>query len=492
MTGSAASPPPNLEPVIGLEVHVQLATASKLFCSCPAASFGALPNSAVCPVCTGQPGSLPVLNRGAVERAFLAALALGGRIRPKSVFARKNYFYPDLPKGYQISQYEAPFSEGGGVDILLDGGAKRIALERIHMEEDAGKLVHDMGSEVLPYSLVDFNRSGVPLIEIVSNPDLRSPQEAHQYLTEIKAVLQYVGVSHCDMEKGEMRCDANISLRLAGAVKFGVKTEIKNLNSFRAVRDALEYEVARQTEVLRKGGRIVQETRLWDDLARQTRTMRTKEEAHDYRYFPEPDLVPLAADPGWVEALKQKLPELPRARRSRFMEKLKLSDYDAGVLTASRPLADYFEGVLASGKGKILAKTAANWITTELLGRLHAADKTIGDSPVPSERLGELLVLVEEGTLSGKLAKEILEKMWDTGRSPRDLVKSLGLVQVSDEGQLRLWAQAAVKENPKAVADYKGGNPRAIGALVGAIMKKSKGKANPRKVVEILGSVLES
>jgi aspartyl-tRNA(Asn)/glutamyl-tRNA(Gln) amidotransferase subunit B len=479
---------PEFEPVIGLEVHVQLSTASKLFCGCPAASFGAPPNSHVCPVCTGQPGALPVLNRRAVELGFTAALAVGARIRSESVFARKNYFYPDLPKGYQISQFEEPFSQGGSI-ALPDG--RSIRLHRIHMEEDAGKLVHDIGAEVLPYSLVDFNRSSVPLCEIVSEPDIRSAHDAFLYLTELKAILQYLGVSTCDMEKGEMRCDANVSLRPAGQAAFGTKAEIKNLNSFKAVRDAIEAEIVRQAKLLKEGGRVVQETRLWDDAARETRPMRSKEEAHDYRYFPEPDLVPLAADPELIERLKRAQPELPRARRARFVEKLGLSDYDAGVLTASRILADYFEAAVAASKGGVKPKAVANWVGTEFLAKLNASGGWTEGRAMSAGRLAELLSLVEDGTLSGKLAKEVFAQAWDSDESPAALVKKQGLAQVSDEGQLRAWAEEAIREAPKAVQDFQSGNERAIGALVGAVMKKSKGKANPGKINELLKELLK-
>jgi len=479
------------EAAVGLEVHVQLATRTKLFCPCPAGALGLPPNSAVCPVCTGQPGALPVLNRRAVELAFSAGLALGGSLRPRSVFARKNYFYPDLPKGYQISQFEEPFCDGGAVTIDVEGGSRTIRLHRIHLEEDAGKLVHDIGSETLPHSLVDLNRSGAPLVEIVSEPDLREPREAYAYLAELKAVLQYLGVSNCDMERGEMRCDANSSLRPAGSGKLGVKTEIKNLNSFKAVREALEAELDRQAGLLGSGGRVALETRLWDDRTQETRPMRSKEEAHDYRYFPEPDLVPLAAEPGWLDRLRKGLPELPRARRRRFVETLGLSPYDAGVLTSSRSLADYFESVVARGGGRVKPKTAANWVTGEFLGRLNAEGLGPDQARLGPDKLAELAQLVENGTLSVKLGREVFQQAWEGAESPKDLVGRLGLAQVTDAGELRRWAEEALRENPKAAQDFRGGNERALGALVGAVMKKSKGAASPGKVNEVLKELLK-
>ena len=373
------------EMVVGLEVHCQLKTASKLFCSCPTDAFGAVANTRVCPVCTGQPGTLPVLNRRAVELAFRAALAVGCKLREQSIFARKNYFYPDLPKGYQISQYEEPFSQHGVLDIP-GPPAKRVGIHRIHMEEDAGKLMHAIGAEELDGSLVDFNRAGVPLIEIVSEPEMRSSQEAFQYLTELKAILQYLEVSNCDMEKGEMRCDANVSLRRPGDAALGVKAEVKNMNSFRAVKDALEYEFRRQAAVLEEGGRVVQETRQWDPERGETHPMRSKEEAHDYRYFPDPDLVPLSAKPDFVEAVRRALPELPAAKRRRFVAEYRLTEYDAGVLTSEKALADYYEACLkALGPdggalaGSGAAKAAANWVTSDLLGKLNADRATTED-----------------------------------------------------------------------------------------------------------------
>ncbi|MFA5140488.1 MAG: Asp-tRNA(Asn)/Glu-tRNA(Gln) amidotransferase subunit GatB [Elusimicrobiota bacterium] len=467
---------------VGLEVHVHLGTASKLFCPCPADSFGREPNTCVCPVCTGQPGVLPVLNRRAVELAVRAALAVGAEPRRVSVFARKNYFYPDMPKNYQISQYEEPLAGRGSVR-LPDG--REIGVRRVHIEEDAGKLLHAIGSEELPCSLVDFNRAGIPLIEIVSEPELASPEEAFAYLGELKAVLQYCGVSRCDMEKGELRCDANVSVRPEGAEGLGAKVEVKNLNSFRAVKDALAYEHRRQTEVLARGGRVEPETRLFDADSGRTEPMRTKEEAHDYRYFPEPDLPPLVLDPAWVEAIRKGLPELPAPRRARFIREYGLSPYDAGVLTADRDLAGYFESVVAAA-GRSSAKAAANWIGSELLSKLREERLPVEGSRVPAARLAELLDLLEDGTLSGKLGKEVFARMWESGASPAEIVAASGLRQVTDESEVGRWVDEAMAENPAAVADLRGGKGKAAGALVGAVMKKSAGKANPALVQRLI------
>lgn len=473
-----------LEMVIGLEVHVQLATRTKLFCACSTASFGETANTSICPVCTGQPGVLPVLNRKAVELGFRAALAVGCDLPNESIFARKNYFYPDLPKGYQISQYDRPFSEHGAVDIP-GPPPKRIGITRIHMEDDAGKSLHAIGSKTLSYSLVDFNRAGMPLIEIVSEPDMRSPDEAYQYLTTLKTIMQYCGVSRCDMEKGELRCDANISVRPKGREAFGTKVEIKNLNSFRAVKDAIAYEYKRQCAALAEGEGVVQETRLWDAGAGCTEPMRAKEEAHDYRYFPEPDLVPLVADSAWIAKVRESLPELPAARKSRFVKDYKLSDYDAGVLTGDRSIADYFEHVVDKANGAP-AKTASNWIQSELLGKLNAENKAIGDSPVAPQGLAELLGLIAKGTINGKIGKEVFEKMWKTGKPANAIVKESGLEQVQDENAIGRWVAEAIGENPKAVEQFKGGKEKAIGAIVGAVMRKSKGRANPAMVNKLI------
>ncbi|MBI3297073.1 MAG: Asp-tRNA(Asn)/Glu-tRNA(Gln) amidotransferase subunit GatB [Elusimicrobia bacterium] len=474
------------ETVIGLEVHCQLGTRTKLFCGCPTGSFGQPANRFICPVCTGQPGVLPVLNRAAVELAFQAAMALECRLAERSVFARKNYFYPDLPKGYQVSQYELPFSRDGKLAIA----DKTVRIHRIHMEEDAGKLLHAIGSEELPYSLVDFNRAGVPLIEIVSEADMRTAEEAFDYLTNLKAVLQFGGISHCDMEKGELRCDANVSIRRPDAA-FGTRVEIKNLNSFRAVRDAIVHEAARQAGVLEGGGTVVQETRLWDVAANRTEPMRSKEEAHDYRYFPEPDLVPLVAEEAWVARLRAGLPELPAARKARFMAEFGLSDYDSGVMTAERPLADYFERVV-SVAGRPAAKAAANWVQSDFMARVKAEKADLAAVPVTPEMLAEVVTMVVSGKISGKAGKEVFARAWETGKKPAELVAELGLTQVSDEGELRAWVDAALDGNPKAAADVRAGKEAAIGSLVGAVMKLSRGKANPALVNRLIKEKLAS
>ncbi|MBI5597007.1 MAG: Asp-tRNA(Asn)/Glu-tRNA(Gln) amidotransferase subunit GatB [Elusimicrobia bacterium] len=475
------------ETVVGLEVHCQLGTRTKLFCPCSTASFGKPANVNICPVCTGQPGVLPVLNRAAVELAFQAGLAFRCRIEPRSVFARKNYFYPDLPKGYQISQYELPFAQGGTLAIA----GKEVRLHRIHMEEDAGKLLHAIGSEELPYSLVDFNRAGVPLIEIVSEADMRSPEEAFDYLTNLKAVLQYAGISRCDMEKGELRCDANVSVRRPGE-PFGTKVEVKNLNSFRAVRDAIAYEVVRQSRAREAGEAIRQETRQWDAAAERTEPMRSKEEAHDYRYFPEPDLVPLVAEEAWVARLKAALPELPAARRARFVAELGLSDYDSGVVTAERALADYFEEALAAAAPEAGAKQVANWVQSDFLARVKAEKTSPDRAPVRPAMLGEIAKLVASGSISGKAGKDVFAACWETGKKPSDIVAELGLAQVSDEAAVAAWVDEAVKENPQAAADFRGGKPAAAGSLVGAVMRRSRGKANPALVNKLIKEKLAS
>lgn len=471
------------ETVIGLEVHCQLATASKLFCRCPTAP--AEPNTNICPVCTGQPGALPSLNRRAVELAFRAALALGCRLRERSVFARKNYFYPDLPKGYQISQYEEPYSEAG----FLEVSGRRIGITRAHMEEDAGKLLHAIGSQRLAHTLVDLNRAGVPLVEIVSEPDMRSPEEAFQYLASLRSVLRYCEVSRCDMEKGEMRCDANVSVRRPGSERLGVKVEVKNLNSLRAVRDALAYESQRQTRELEAGGSVSQETRLWDHERGVTEAMRSKEDAHDYRYFPDPDLLPLVCDPAAAESARASLPELPAARRTRLSSQYGLTEYDAGALTAEKSLVDYFEDSVRGDPGA--AKAAANWIGTELLGRLNAENRDLGDCPVPPRALGELAGLLTRGTISSKSAKEVFAKMWETRERPGELVDRLGLAQVSDPVQIGRWVEEAIAESPAAAADLRAGKDRAIGAIVGLVMKKSRGKAHPETVNRLIKEKLK-
>ena len=484
------------ETVIGLEVHVQLGTRTKMLCRCSAMDSRsvetAIPNSSICPVCTGQPGTLPVLNHTAVELGMKAAIALGCRMRERSVFARKNYFYPDLPKNYQISQYDEPLAENGSIEIDMQSSGdgtvvKRIGIARLHLEEDAGKLLHATGSEELNHSFVDFNRCGMPLAEIVSEPDMRSPEEAYQYLTELKNILQWIGVSNCDMERGELRCDVNLSVRPVGQKELGTKVEIKNLNSFKAVKDALFYEISRQKKSVSAGERIIQETRLWDEKGGITASMRSKEEAHDYRYFSDPDLVPLCPGKEWIENIRADIPELPRQRKERFIKDYNLPAYDAGVLTSSRGLAEYFEKCVKTGAKP---KIASNWINTELLGRLNAEKIEITDSAVSPESMAGLTNLVESGKISGKMGKEVFGQMWKTGKSAKEIVEASGLSQVSDEGQIEVWAKEAVSENPVAAEDYRKGNEKAIGALVGVMMRKSKGKANPAVANSILKKIL--
>ncbi|HUP02883.1 MAG TPA: Asp-tRNA(Asn)/Glu-tRNA(Gln) amidotransferase subunit GatB [Bryobacteraceae bacterium] len=469
------------QPVIGLEVHVQLATATKIFCGCPT-SFGAPPNDNVCPVCLGLPGALPVLSRQAVELAVRASLALNCEIRTKSRFARKNYFYPDLPKGYQISMYDEPLAEHGWVDIVVDGAVKRIGVTRVHMEDDAGKSVHEGFRDSDKYSYVDLNRSGTPLIEIVSEPDMRSPEEAYAYLTEIKQTLQFIEISTCDMEKGHLRCDANVSVRLKGVEQFGTRAEIKNLNSFRFLKAALEYEIARQVAIVESGGRVEQETRLYNPDTDETAGMRSKEHAHDYRYFPEPDLLPLQFEQAWIDELRASMPELPTAKRARFLKEYGLSEYDAGVLTADRATAEYFESV-ATASGD--AKTAAHWVMGDLMGLLKAANRTIADSPVTAAQLGELVGLLAKGEISGKLAKEIFPKMAESGLSAAAIAERDGLKQISDTGALEKAVEEAIAANAKQVEQYRGGKTTVLNFLVGQVMRATRGQANVAVVTEL-------
>ena len=478
--------PPELiakyEPVIGLEVHVQLATNTKIFCGCPT-SFGAPPNTNVCPVCLGLPGALPVLSRAAVELAIKAAFALNCTVRPLSRFARKNYFYPDLPKGYQISQYDEPLAEHGFVDIAVDGLPKRIGVTRVHMEDDAGKSLHEGFKDSDRYSYVDLNRCGTPLIEIVSEPDMRTSDEAYAYLTEVKQVLQFVEVSTCDMEKGHLRCDANVSVRVRGAEKFGTKAEVKNLNSFRFLKMALDYEIARQVAVIESGGKIPQETRLYNSASGETVSMRSKEHAHDYRYFPEPDLAPLRVSGRWLEQVRAEMPELPTRKRARFVSSYGLREYDAQVLTATRALSEFYEeAAVKSGN----PKTAANWVMGDLAGALKAAGKEIGDSPVSAARIAELIALIEKGEISGKLAKEIFPKMFATGESAAAIMDREGLRQICDTGALDKIVDDVIAANPKQVEQYRSGKVAVIGFLVGQAMKASRGQANPAAMNEIL------
>jgi aspartyl-tRNA(Asn)/glutamyl-tRNA(Gln) amidotransferase subunit B len=470
------------EAVIGLEVHVQLATETKIFCSCPT-SFGAQPNSNVCPVCLGLPGALPVLSRKAVDLAIKAALALNCEVRPVSRFARKNYFYPDLPKGYQISQYDQPLAEHGYVDITVDGTKKRIGVTRVHMEDDAGKNIHDGFPDSSRYSYVDLNRCGTPLIEIVSEPDLRSSDEAHAYLTELKQVLQFVEASTCDMEKGHLRCDANVSVRLKGAAEFGTRAEVKNLNSFRFAKMAIDYEIARQVAIVESGGTIFQETRLFNVESGETAGMRSKEHAHDYRYFPEPDLVPLRVSASWLANVKSQMPELPARKRGRFAESYGLREYDAQALTQTRAISEYYEAAVAvSGD----PRAAANWIMGDLMGALNAAGKDIAESPLPAAHLGELVALIGKGEISGKLAKEIFPKMFQSGEAPRTIMEREGLTQISDTGALEKIIEDVIAANPKQVEQYKSGKVTVLGYLVGQAMKASRGQANPGALNDLL------
>ena len=467
------------EVVIGVEVHAQLRTKSKMFCGCSTA-FGRSPNSQTCPVCLGLPGSLPVINKAAVEMAVRAGLALNCTIGAENRFARKNYFYPDLPKGYQISQYEAPICEHGWMEIAVGGTTKRVRIRRAHLEEDAGKNLHGASSG---RSLVDLNRAGTPLLEIVTEPDMRSADEAVAYLKNLRDILMYLEVCDGNMEEGSFRCEPNLSLRPAGQQELGVKVELKNINSFKFVKDALEHEIKRQTKVLTEGGCVKQETRLWNLDRGETAVMRSKEEAHDYRYFPDPDLVPLKLEREWVDAFRADLPELPAVRTRRFLEEYGLPDYDAGVLTATRDVGEYFE---ASVKLFPQPKTVSNWVMGELTRELNNTGTAIGASPVSPERLATLLRMVEQGTVSLKVARDIFPEMYKTGKAPEQIVQEKGLTQVSDEGALSQVIDDVLAKNPAQVAQFKQGKQQVLGFLVGQVMKSSGGKANPGKVNELL------
>ena len=467
------------EPVIGLEVHAQLKTKTKIFCSCSTA-FGAPPNTHTCPVCLGMPGVLPVLNRKVVDYTLRMAVATHCEINPESRFARKNYFYPDLPKGYQISQYELPIARDGWVQIGINGSTRRIGINRIHMEEDAGKLIH---SPDRPVSMVDFNRTGVPLIEIVSEPDIRSPEEAGAYLRHLRSIVRYLGICDGNLEEGSFRCDANVSIRPAGTDNLGTRTELKNLNSFRHVEKALQFEILRQQDVLLEGGQIVQETRLWDAEKNRSFSMRGKEEAHDYRYFPDPDLLPLVIDADWLAEVEKSLPELPEDRKQRFETDYGLPPYDAGLLTADRDLAEFFEACLQQFAD---AKQVSNWIMGPLLALLNAQNLTAAQSPVSPEKLAELLNLIDKGTVSAKIAKTVFEEMSVSGKPPAVIIKEKGLVQVSDASAIEAVVGKVLNAHPDEVAAYRGGKTKLIGFFVGQVMRETRGKANPKVVNEIL------
>jgi len=472
------------EPVIGLEVHAQLKTQTKIFCGCSTA-FGAPANTHVCPVCLGLPGVLPVLNREVLAFSLRMALATGCRVNMESRFARKNYFYPDLPKGYQISQFELPVAEHGEIHIETgDGALRRIGITRIHMEEDAGKLVHDPDR---PVSRVDLNRTGVPLIEIVSEPDLRSPEEAGAYLRKLRSIVRYLDICDGNLEEGSFRCDANISIRPVGASAFGTRAELKNLNSFRHVEKAIAYEIERQKEVLLEGGAVVQETRLWDPALGRSTSMRGKEEAHDYRYFPDPDLLPVVVDEDWLATIRDALPELPDARQQRFIDAYGLTAYDADRLTADRDLGDYFEACLAHAPQ---AKLAANWILGDLMAWLNAENRPIAQSPVSPEYLGQLLALIDGGQISGKMAKTVFEEMVKTGQDPKAIVAARGLEQVSDAGELEAVVAKVLAAAPDEVAAYRQGKKKLMGFFVGQVMRETRGQANPTLVNEILQRML--
>lgn len=488
MTNKAPVYNGGFEAVIGLEVHAQLATRSKLFSASPS-EFGHSPNRNINPVCTAQPGALPVLNRKAVEFAVRAAMATNCKINPVSIFARKNYFYPDLPKGYQISQFDKPIAEHGWLEIEYENepGAKeekRVGITRIHMEEDAGKSQHMAG-----FSLVDLNRAGTPLIEIVSEPDFRSPFDATAYLRKLRAILQYIDVCDGNMQEGNFRCDANVSVRPVGQAKFGTRAELKNLNSFRFIEKAIEYEIHRQIAVIQGGGKVVQETRLYDSVKNVTQSLRSKEDAHDYRYFPEPDLPPLVVEPKWVEEIKSKLPELPDAKCARFVNQFGIPEYDARVLTSTRALAQFYEKAVEHSNGE--PKLAANWMMTEVLRMLKESEKEIEESPIKPEHLGELIALIKSGEISSKIAKTVFEEMWTSGQNPKAIVAAKGLTQISDSGAIEAAVRKIVQANPKNVEEYRAGKEKLFGFFVGQVMKETQGKANPGLVNDLIKAFLK-
>jgi aspartyl-tRNA(Asn)/glutamyl-tRNA(Gln) amidotransferase subunit B len=474
------------ETIIGLEVHVQLSTKTKIFCSC-STEFGNNPNTQVCPVCLGLPGVLPVLNKKALEFTVKAGVALNCTIQSKSVFARKNYFYPDLPKGYQISQYELPLCKNGFIDVDVSGTKKRIGITRIHMEEDAGKLIHGENLGDKDFSYVDFNRTGIPLIEIVSEPDMRSPDEARLYLQKLKSILRYIDISDCNMEEGSLRCDANISLRNYGAKNFGVKAEIKNMNSFKNVQKALEYEVERQTKMLKQGKIVVQETRLWDAVNNKTLPMRSKEEAFDYRYFPDPDLVPLNIDDKMINGLSKTIGELPDAKLERFIQVYALSVYDASILTSEREIACYFEEAVKIHNNP---KGISNWVISEILRIVNEKNCSIYMAGISPENIANIVKLIDTNVISGKIGKDIFKIVLETGKSPLEIVREKGLTQISDNDQMEAIIDGILKENPLEIERFKKGEKKLQGFFVGEVMKKTKGKANPKLVNDILSKKL--
>jgi aspartyl-tRNA(Asn)/glutamyl-tRNA(Gln) amidotransferase subunit B len=474
------------EPVIGLEVHVQLLTNTKIFCGC-STRFGDPPNANTCPVCLGLPGTLPVLNKRVIEIAVRASLALNCTVHQHSRFARKNYFYPDLPKGYQISQYELPLATGGWVEIELEGARQRIGITRLHVEEDAAKNLHEGFAQSAQKAYIDYNRCGSPLAEIVSEPDMRTPEQAYAYLTTLRQILLYTGVSDCNMEEGSLRCDANVSVRLRGAKEFGTKVEVKNLNSFRYLQKALEYEMERHIGVLKGGGRISQETRLWNQNEGHTVSMRSKEKAHDYRYFPEPDLLPVHVSAAWRDEIQRTLPELPEAKRSRFVSAYGVTPYDAEVLTATQARADYFEAVAKAGAS---GKNAANWMQTELLRRLNDSGKETDASPVSPSALAELLKLVESGQITGAIGKKVFATMFETRRRAAEIVAAEGLAQINDTSAIEQAAREVIEKSPDNVAKFRAGNEGVFKFFVGQVMRATRGQANPQAVNDILRKLL--